>query len=47
MSLLKAMKENVCLERQDGDTWCLVWEGDLWWGKPARVGLRAGTASLC
>lgn len=31
ISLLKAMKENVCLERQDGDTWCLVWEGDLWW----------------
>lgn len=31
VSLLKTMKENVCLERQDGDTWCLVWEGDLWW----------------
>lgn len=31
ISLLKTMKENVCLERQDGDTWCLVWEGDLWW----------------
>lgn len=39
ISLLKTMKENVCLERQDGDTWCLVWEGDLWWAKSARVGL--------
>lgn len=38
ITLLKTMKENVCLERQGGDTWCLLWEGDfgevhqLMWG---------------
>ena len=47
ISLLKTMKENVCLARQDGDTSSLVWEGDLWRGKSAHVGLCAATASLC
>lgn len=46
ISLLKTMKENVCLERQDGDTWCVLWEGDFWWGKSAHVGLCAGSSSV-
>lgn len=45
--LLKTVKENVCLVRQDGGTWSLVWEGELWLGKSAHVGLRAATASPC
>lgn len=47
ISLLKTVKENVCFARQDGDTWSLVWEGELWWGKSAHAGLRAATAGLC